>query len=165
MTKAEYIERYGMEWYEPYLTRNKFKQKVRYQNDPEYREHVSKHNKARWRNEPELCKARCRDYLKKRYHNDSEYRESEKARNRARKKARYVEDGRIDLIENYEFALADDFKDWDIHHRLEIHDDYINSVEHLKLMNLYYNRPPTELIWLKKSEHIGMHRKGKARAQ
>ena len=51
-------------------------------------------------------------------------------------------------IENYELAKADNFKGWECHHKLEIHDDYTNTVNDLKLMNLYYNRPPEELIFL-----------------
>lgn len=90
-----------------------------------------------------------------------EWYEQYKVRRNAYKKARYVENGRIDLIENYELALADNFKGWQIHHRLEIRDDYINSIKHLKLMNLYYNRPPEELIWLRHSEHVRIHFKDK----
>lgn len=60
-------------------------------------------------------------------------------------------------IENYELAKADNFKGWECHHKLEIHEDYTNTVNDLKLMNLYYNRPPEELIFLTTEEHHRLH--------
>lgn len=60
-------------------------------------------------------------------------------------------------IENYDLAKADNFKGWECHHKLEIHDDYTNTVNDLKLMNLYYNRPPEELIFLTTEEHHRLH--------
>lgn len=38
MTKAQLIERYGLEWYEQRKVRVRIHQKTRYQNDPEFRE-------------------------------------------------------------------------------------------------------------------------------
>ena len=63
----------------------------------------------------------------------------------------------VSKIENYELAIADNSQIWDIHHRLEIHEDYLNTREDLKLMNLYWDRPANELIFLTHSEHIAMH--------
>ena len=60
-------------------------------------------------------------------------------------------------IENYDKAINDKNEIWHCHHRLEINDDYINTREDLKLMNLYDNRPPEELIFLKPSDHIKLH--------
>lgn len=60
-------------------------------------------------------------------------------------------------IENYNEAINDMNETWHCHHRLEINDDYINTREDLKLMNLYYNRPPEELIFLKCVDHIKLH--------
>lgn len=137
MTKKEYIERYGIEAYEAHNAKCRIYSKDRYDNDPEYRESY---------------KTKKRD----RYANDPEYREYRKTKNRERS-ARYVKDGRIDLIENYELAKADNFNGWHIHHKLELNNDYINSMNDLKLMNLYYDRPPEELIWLTKSEHRTLH--------
>ena len=65
----------------------------------------------------------------------------------------------ISFIENYEQALNDD-KLWDCHHKLEIYSDYRNSVKDLKLMNLYYNRPACEFIFLPHSEHQKLHKLG-----
>lgn len=66
---------------------------------------------------------------------------------------------RVDIskIENYDKAINDNTQIWHIHHRLEIRDDYINSKEDLIMMNLYYNRPANELIFLTHSEHIRIH--------
>ena len=70
-------------------------------------------------------------------------------------------------IENYEKAKADNFKGRRCHHRLETHtSDGVRrlvdiTMEELKALDMYYNRPPSELIFLKISEHSSLHRKGK----
>ena len=64
----------------------------------------------------------------------------------------------ISLIENYKEA-AESSEKYDCHHRLEIQGDKIVSVEKLKEMNLYYNRPANELIFLKHTDHTSMHGK------
>ena len=142
MTKNEYIERYGIEAYEEHKLIVKKRNYERYHYDKQYN---TKHKES----------------LKKRYNTDSEYRlnklNSSKNYRLNHIATKYVKDGRIDLIENYELAKADNFKGWDIHHKLEINDDYINTVNDLKLMNLYYERPPEELIWLTKSDHHTLH--------
>jgi hypothetical protein len=61
-------------------------------------------------------------------------------------------------IENYNEAINDKEKVWDCHHRLELREDYINTREELKLMNLYYDRPPEELIFLTKEKHQALHK-------
>jgi hypothetical protein len=66
----------------------------------------------------------------------------------------------ISLIENYDKAVADTTKTWQCHHRLEIHSDYRNSIHDLKMMNLYYNRPAEELIFLTHAEHVKLHHTG-----
>ena len=73
-------------------------------------------------------------------------------------------------IENYEKALADNFKGWHCHHRLETHNsDGIRrevdiSQKELKALNMYYHRPPEELIFLPRSEH-DVFRKGKPKPE
>jgi len=47
---------------------------------------------------------------------------------------------------------------WHCHHRLEI--KLNKKVQELKDLNLYYNRPACELIFLSKSEHWSLHTKG-----
>ena len=60
-------------------------------------------------------------------------------------------------IENYEKALADNFKGWVCHHRKGID----IPREKLLALGMYYNRPASELIFLTKSEHEILHNKGK----
>lgn len=59
-------------------------------------------------------------------------------------------------IENYDKALKDNFKGWDCHHRREVE----FSRKELKALDMYYNRPPEELIFLTVSEHRLLHNKG-----
>ena len=71
----------------------------------------------------------------------------------------------LENVENYELAKRDNFKGWVIHHRLETHfsDGSIRpnkcniTVDELKELDMYYNRPADELIFMKKSEHIKLH--------
>ena len=62
-------------------------------------------------------------------------------------------------IENYQKALADNFKGWECHHRLETHTpdgirrDADISHKELKALRMYYNRPAEELIFLTVKEH------------
>lgn len=163
MTKQEYIEKYGVDAYMVRLEKQKNYQKQRYANDTEFREaqkiKCNARGKERYKNDE--------TYREK--YNDENYREQKKIYQRHRyenfreqcklyKRKQYVENGCIDLIENYELAKADNFKNWDIHHKLEIHEDYVNTTDDLKLMNLYFYRPAEELIWMKREEHNFIHR-------
>src|SRR5574344_1252507 len=74
----------------------------------------------------------------------------------------------ISQIENYELAKADNFVDWDIHHRLETHSSDGErrlvdlTADELKVLDMYYNRPASELIFMTHSEHRSLHNmKGK----
>ena len=70
-------------------------------------------------------------------------------------------------IENYEKAKADNFKNWEVHHRLETHNSDGErrlvdiTVAELKALDMYYNRPADELIFLTIYEHSRLHMKGK----
>lgn len=77
------------------------------------------------------------------------------------KRCDYVRKGDLSKIENYELAKKDNFKGWDIHHRLELtlDSEYAHSVEELKRLGMYYNRPYFELIFLKRIEHSRLHNK------
>ena len=74
-------------------------------------------------------------------------------------------------IENYQKALADNFKGWQCHHRLETHnsDGERRQVDitkkELKALRMYYNRPANELIFLPSSEHISLHKIGKPKSE
>ena len=67
-------------------------------------------------------------------------------------------------IENYEKALADNFKGWCVHHRLETHNSDgerrlvdITAAE-LQALGMYWYMPASELIFLTKSEHSSLHK-------
>lgn len=74
-----------------------------------------------------------------------------------------------ELIENYDKAITDISQVWDCHHRLETNfsdgterpKNAQLSKEELIVLDMYYNRPPEELIFLMKKEHLFLHRKGK----
>ena len=74
-------------------------------------------------------------------------------------------------IENYKKAKADNFKGWQCHHRLETHTsdgkrrDVDFTVDELLALGMYYNRPSSELIFLKHSEHASLHQKGKQKSE
>ena len=74
-------------------------------------------------------------------------------------------------IENYEKAKADDFKNWEIHHRLETHNSDGErrlvdiTADELKALDMYYNRPADELIFMTIYEHSRLHMKGKHRSE
>ena len=70
-------------------------------------------------------------------------------------------------IENYQKAKADDFKNWEVHHRLETHNSDGErrlvdiTADELKALGMYYNRPAEELIFIPIYEHSRLHMKGK----
>ena len=69
-------------------------------------------------------------------------------------------------IENYDKALADNFKGWYCHHRLQTWNSDGErrlvdiTADELKALDMYYNRPASELIFLTISEHSKLHNKG-----
>ena len=66
----------------------------------------------------------------------------------------------ISLIENYQEAIADKEKTWDIHHRRECDDEgqTLFTKKQLIEMNLYFNRQASELIFVTRSMHKKIHR-------
>ena len=72
-----------------------------------------------------------------------------------------------ELIENYDKAIADNTQIWQCHHRLETHNSDGErrlvdiSRSELIALDVYYNRPATELIFLTRSDHASLHHKGK----
>ena len=68
----------------------------------------------------------------------------------------------LELVENYQQAKADNFAGWCIHHRLEIQPDGTRmSRQELKDKNLYYGRPASELVFMRRGEHTTLHWLGK----
>ena len=76
----------------------------------------------------------------------------------------YVLSEEKEMIENYYEAQKDDFNGWEIHHRLETHTSEGErrlvklTKKELIALDMYYNRPANELIFLKKEEHSKLHR-------
>lgn len=76
----------------------------------------------------------------------------------------YCLSGKEQEIENYNSAKAECFNGWQRHHRLETHTSDGEkriiqlSREELIALDMYYNRPPEELIWLKCSDHTKIHK-------
>lgn len=80
--------------------------------------------------------------------------------------------GDITKIENFDKAIVDESQTWVLHHRLETHKykdrtrkEWIKRNRPVKsctlvAFGLYYNRPPEELIFMTKPEHMSLHRKG-----
>lgn len=72
-----------------------------------------------------------------------------------------------ELIENYDKAVADTTRMWDCHHRLETHTSDGErrptdiTRKELIALDMYYNRPPEELIFITKEDHLSLHHKGK----
>ena len=64
-------------------------------------------------------------------------------------------------IENYEEALKSPLR-YDLHHRLEISEN--KSRKDLIVENLYYDRPPEELVFLEHGEHMRLHKEGKPKS-
>ena len=67
----------------------------------------------------------------------------------------------LEQIENFKAAKADNFVNWVVHHRAEILPCGNFSVNDLKKFGLYYNRPASELIFIKASKHSSLHATGK----
>lgn len=73
----------------------------------------------------------------------------------------------FEKVENFEKAAADNFDGWECHHRLETHtsdgelrDVFLSRAE-LIALDMYYNRPPEELVFMLRSDHARLHHKGK----
>lgn len=67
----------------------------------------------------------------------------------------------ISLIENYEKAINDKTQTWVCHHRRELNEDcsFAYSMDDLIAIDLYYDRPAEELIFMTPFEHQSMHDK------
>ena len=66
----------------------------------------------------------------------------------------------ISLIENYQEAISDEEKMWDIHHRRECDSEgrTLFTKKQLIEMNLYVKRPASELVFVTRSMHKKLHR-------
>ena len=66
----------------------------------------------------------------------------------------------ISLIENYQTAISDKTKMWEIHHRRECDSEgrTLFTKKQLIEMNLYFERPASELVFVTRSMHWNLHR-------
>lgn len=73
------------------------------------------------------------------------------------------------LIENYYKAAADNFKGWELHHRLEtrtsegIERPVEITPQELDALDMYKNRPACELVYLTRKEHRAEHKQSFAK--
>lgn len=67
--------------------------------------------------------------------------------------------GDFTKIEGYDRAMSDNSDRWIIHHRLELNDDGTirYTARQLEALDLYYHRPPEELLILTNKEHGILH--------
>ena len=75
------------------------------------------------------------------------------------RKHHYLE-GDETLIENYDLASTDKTQVWVCHHRREL-EPTRKTARQLMDEDLYWNRPPEELIFLTNEEHARLHCHGK----
>lgn len=167
-----------------YREQNKDKIKAYWQSNKEI---FSERKKIYYKNNKEKINAKCLEYYytnierekerRKQYRNTHQkeiiqYREKNRENHKEYSKKynmlklrKYCIAGKEEAIENYELAKADNFEGWERHHRLETHNsDGVRrlvdlSIAELKALDMYYNRPPEELIWLRNSEHSKLHMK------
>ena len=68
-------------------------------------------------------------------------------------------EGEQHLIENYDDAKRDNFVYWHLHHRLEftINGEPARSMDELIRLDMYFNRPYYELIYMKAGCHTALH--------
>ena len=66
----------------------------------------------------------------------------------------------LELVENYQQAEAEKVVNWQIHHRLEIQPDGTRvSAKELVNQGKYWNRPASELVFMRCEEHTSLHNK------
>ena len=134
MTKNEYISKYGLEAY------NK----------------VLEANRNYCRNNADKIRNRVKNY---RNTNKEHYQ----LLKRLDKYRSYCKNYKA--IENYDKAVKDSFIGWCVHHRLETHtsDGELRLVAldmaELIALDMYYNRPAEELVFMTKAEHNKLHNK------
>ena len=167
MTKKEIIEKYGEEEYQRRLEQIKqhqqqYKEEYRQYHQQYYQQHRDEINQHQKQYDQEHKEERKKYYQQYREQHREEYKQW------ARKKRymfAYCIPEQIEQIENYELAKKDNFQGWNIHHRLETHNSDGQrrladlSKAELIALDMYYNRPANELVFLTNSEHTILHNK------
>lgn len=75
----------------------------------------------------------------------------------------FKSDADISKTENYALAKADNFKGWDVHHRLELtlNGEFAHTYKELIRLDMYYYRPYFELIFIRHGEQTTLHKNNK----
>ena len=180
MTKKEFIDRYGKEAYQRRLEYQKQHYHQHREERKQYREQHREERKQyqkqynhQYREEYKQYQKQYREqHREERKQYQKQYREQHREQHREEKKQwcrkhismfAYCIPEQIEQIENYQFAKKDNFDGWNIHHRLETHTSdgekrLVNlSKAELIALDMYYNRPANELVFLTKSEHTSLH--------
>lgn len=71
----------------------------------------------------------------------------------------------LEHIENYEEAVNDKDHKWECHHKLEIQGPFRNSKALLIKCGMYWQVPASQLIFLRRDEHLRLHNKGKTTSE
>lgn len=132
--------------------------------------YIEKYGEEAWKNKLKKDKEYKRIHREQIREKDRQYNQQHKDERKQWRRKNicmfiYCIPEQIEQIENYELAKKDNFDDWCIHHRLETHNSdgekrLVNlSKTELIALDMYYNRPASELVFLTKSEHTKLHRK------
>ena len=166
MTKKEYIEKYGEEAYQRCLEWNrKYCQQHREERKQRCKEYREQHREE-YKQYQKQYREQHRDEIKEyKEQHRGEYKQHQKQWNRKHiHMFAYCIPEQIEQVENYQFAKKDNFDGWHIHHRLETHNSdgekrLVNLTRaELKALDMYYNRPANELVFLTASEHMKLHK-------
>ena len=143
---------------------------------PERIEKRKEYHKLRWINNKEKLSKQHKDYYEnnkdfvKSMHKEYNIKHDKEIKEWQRQYEQnhggmysFAENKDIQKIENYEIALNDNFIGWTVHHRLETHNsdgvmrDIEITPEELKALDMYFNRPASELVFLKRNQHRAVH--------
>lgn len=103
MTKAEIIERYGIEEYERRKEYGRVKNLERYHSNPEYKERHNHYSKNKYNTDPEFrkrCNKACVKCNMKRYNNEPEYKQQIMDKHNIYVKDKYANDKDYKLKHN-----------------------------------------------------------------
>src|SRR5574344_29406 len=155
--KKAYYEAHKKELKEKQKTYNEAHNEERQEYNQAHKEQRKHHRKAY----NQAHKEELKEYMKA--YNDDHKNEHKEYMKAYQRQLYCCED--ISQIENYNLAKADNFINWDIHHRLETNNSdgerRLVDLSHseLKALDMYYNRPASKLILLKHKEHMQLHNK------
>lgn len=168
--RMEYQKQYNQQhkeeakqYYQQHKDEIKQRMKQRYQ---KHREKINQYNQQYYQQHKEEINEHHKQYIEQHKEEIKQYdKQYQKQWKRNHKNMfAYCIPEEIEQIENYWLAKESNFDGWHIHHRLETHNSdgqrrLVNlSIAELKALDMYYNRPANELVFLTASEHIKLHR-------